>query len=80
VTKTVTTGLVGDETTEVMSGVKAGQTLVLPEALVATGSEGSGGGSLEEMRSAGGGALSLPGGATGGPPSGTGPIIFGGGQ
>ena len=31
VTKTIKTGLEGDETTEVISGVKAGQTLVLPE-------------------------------------------------
>jgi multidrug efflux pump subunit AcrA (membrane-fusion protein) len=76
VTKTVTTGLVGDETTEVVSGVKSGQTLVLPEATVATASEGSSGGSgLEELRSAGGGAsFSFPGGgATGGPPSFGGP-------
>jgi multidrug efflux pump subunit AcrA (membrane-fusion protein) len=79
VAKAVTTGLVGDETTEVMSGVKAGQTLVLPEVAVATGSEGSGGGSLEEMRSAGGGAFAVPGGATGGPPGGA-TMFFGGGQ
>jgi multidrug efflux pump subunit AcrA (membrane-fusion protein) len=76
VTKTVTTGLAGDETTEVMSGVKAGQTLVLPEATVAAAGEGSGGGSLEELRSAaGGGAFTFPGGATGGPPGG---VTFGG--
>jgi multidrug efflux pump subunit AcrA (membrane-fusion protein) len=79
VTKTVTTGLVGDETTEVVSGVKAGQTLLLPEAQVASASEGSGGGSLEELRSAGGGTFSFPGGATGGP-TGGGPMLFGGGQ
>jgi macrolide-specific efflux system membrane fusion protein len=77
-TKTITTGLVGDEDTEVISGLKAGETLVLPEVQVA--SEGSGGGSLEEMRSgAGGGAFTFPGGATGGPPSG-GAMMFGGGQ
>jgi multidrug efflux pump subunit AcrA (membrane-fusion protein) len=76
VTKTVTTGLAGDETTEVMSGVKAGQTLVLPEATVAAASEGSGGDSLEELRSAaGGGTFTFPGGGTGGPPAG---ITFGG--
>ncbi len=77
VTKTVTTGLVGDETTEVMSGVKAGQTLILPEATVAAASESSGGSSLEELRSSGGaGTFTFPGGgATGGPPSGT---TFGG--
>ena len=77
VTKTVTTGLAGDETTEVMSGVKAGQTLVLPEATVAAASEGSGGGgAIEELRApAGAGNFSFPGGATGGPPAG---VTFGG--
>ena len=30
-TKTITTGLVGDENTEVISGLKAGEKLVLPE-------------------------------------------------
>jgi multidrug efflux pump subunit AcrA (membrane-fusion protein) len=81
VTKTVTTGLVGDETTEVMSGVKAGQTLVLPEVTVAAASEGSGGGSLEELRaSGGGGTFTFPGGgATGGPPGGA-AQFFGGGR
>jgi multidrug efflux pump subunit AcrA (membrane-fusion protein) len=80
VTKTVTTGLAGDETTEVMSGVKAGQTLVLREATVAAASEGSGGGSLEELRaSRGAGTFTFPGGATGGPPAG-GAALFGGGQ
>jgi multidrug efflux pump subunit AcrA (membrane-fusion protein) len=79
VTKTVTTGLAGNETTEVVSGVKAGQTLVLPEATVAAASEGSGGGSLEELR-ASGGAGNFPflgGGGTGGPPGGA--AFFGGG-
>jgi multidrug efflux pump subunit AcrA (membrane-fusion protein) len=42
VTKTVTTGLEGDETTEVVSGLKAGQTLVLPEVTVATATSGEG--------------------------------------
>jgi multidrug efflux pump subunit AcrA (membrane-fusion protein) len=81
VTKTVTTGLAGDETTEVMSGVKAGQTLVLPEATVAAASEGSGGGSLEELRASGGaGTFTFPGGgATGGPPGGA-AQFFGGGR
>jgi multidrug efflux pump subunit AcrA (membrane-fusion protein) len=74
-TKTIKTGLVGDEDTEVISGLKAGETLVLPETTVATGSEGAGGG-LEELRSAaGGGNFAFPaGGASGGPP-----MIFGGG-
>lgn len=43
VTKTVTTGLEGDETTEVISGLKAGQTLVLPEVSVAAASSSAGG-------------------------------------
>ncbi len=74
-TKTVTTGLVGDETTEVMSGVKAGQTLVLPEVTVASAStEGTAGGA-EEKSAAGGGTFAFPGaaGGTGGPPSFGGP-------
>ena len=74
VTKTVTTGLVGDETTEVMSGVKAGQTLVLPEVTVASAStEGTAGGT-EEKSAAGGGTFAFPGGGgTGGPPGVGGP-------
>jgi multidrug efflux pump subunit AcrA (membrane-fusion protein) len=40
VTKTITTGLEGDEATEVVSGLKAGETLVLPEVTVATASTG----------------------------------------
>lgn len=36
-TKTITTGLVGDENTEVISGLKAGEKLVLSEPTVATG-------------------------------------------
>ena len=43
VTKQVTTGLEGDETTEIVSGLKAGATLVLPEVSIATATEGSGG-------------------------------------
>jgi multidrug efflux pump subunit AcrA (membrane-fusion protein) len=43
VTKSVTTGLEGDETTQVISGLKAGQTLILPEAAVATGGLGEAG-------------------------------------
>ena len=71
VTKTVTTGLEGDETTQVISGVKAGQTLVLPEATVATGAlGGSSEGKAESGAFPGGGTL--PGGGAGGftPPSG----------
>jgi multidrug efflux pump subunit AcrA (membrane-fusion protein) len=74
VTKTVTTGLVGDETTEVMSGVKAGQTLVLPEVTVASASTESTAGGAEEKSAAGGGTFAFPGGGgTGGPPSFGGP-------
>jgi multidrug efflux pump subunit AcrA (membrane-fusion protein) len=68
VTKQVKTGLEGDETTEVISGLKAGQTLVLPEVQVATTTESSSG-SKEET--SGG----FPGGGAGGgfsPPSGGG--------
>jgi HlyD family secretion protein len=72
VTKTVTTGLEGDETTEVVSGLKAGQTLVLPEVSVATasGSEGESG-SKEAFSGFGTAAAAggFPGGAAGGPPS-----------
>ncbi len=60
-TKTITTGLVGDETTEVVSGVKAGETLILPEATVATASGGEGeSGATRELGGAGGGHLQLP--------------------
>jgi multidrug efflux pump subunit AcrA (membrane-fusion protein) len=77
VTKTITTGLVGDESTEVVSGVKAGQTLILPEAQVAAASEGATSGGLDELRASGGGpTFSFPGGgATSGPPGGA---TFGG--
>lgn len=74
--KTVTTGLVGDEDTEVISGLKAGEKLVLPETTVATGSpEVTTGGLPEGGAFPGGGAtFSFPGGTpTGGPPSFGGP-------
>jgi multidrug efflux pump subunit AcrA (membrane-fusion protein) len=77
VTKTVTTGLEGDETTEVVSGLKAGQTLVLPEVTVGTATGGEGESGTKEglagfaaAAAAGGG---LPGGFSGG-----GPPSFGG--
>jgi multidrug efflux pump subunit AcrA (membrane-fusion protein) len=76
VTKTVTTGLEGDETTEVVSGLKAGQTLVLPEVTVATATGGEGESGTKETLSGFGAAAAaggFPGGAGGGPPS------FGGG-
>jgi multidrug efflux pump subunit AcrA (membrane-fusion protein) len=76
VTKTVTTGLEGDETTEVVSGLKAGQTLLLPEVTVATATGGEGESGTKETLSGFGAAAAaggFPGGAGGGPPS------FGGG-
>jgi multidrug efflux pump subunit AcrA (membrane-fusion protein) len=73
VTKTVTTGLEGDETTEVVSGLKAGQTLVLPEVTVATatGGEGESGSTKEAFSGFGAAAAAggFPGGGAGGPPS-----------
>ncbi len=64
VEKTVTTGLVGDETTQILSGLKPGETVVLPEVSVATGG-GEAAGGLPELGAGGG----FPGGG-GGFPSG----------
>jgi macrolide-specific efflux system membrane fusion protein len=70
VTKSVTTGLEGDETTEVVSGLKAGQTVVLPEVSVPTavgGGEGGeaggfpGAGALKSLAGGGGGITISPG-------------------
>ncbi len=71
VTKTVTTGLVGDETTEVVSGLKAGETLVLPEVTVATATPTGGGEEAAGGFPSGGG---FPTGGAGGftPPTGAG--------
>ncbi|MFT3863689.1 MAG: biotin/lipoyl-binding protein [Solirubrobacterales bacterium] len=74
VTKTIKTGLEGDETTEVISGLEAGATLILPEVTVATSTESSG--SKEEESSSGLPSGGTSGGFSGGPPSGGG---FGGG-
>ena len=41
VQRSVTTGLKGDETTQVLSGLKAGETVVLPEITAAAGAEGA---------------------------------------
>jgi multidrug efflux pump subunit AcrA (membrane-fusion protein) len=70
VTKTITTGLVGDETTEVVSGLKAGATLVLPEVTVATATPTGGG----EEEAGGFPSFGGAGGGTGGftPPAGAG--------
>lgn len=68
--RSVTTRLKGDETTEVLSGLEAGETVVLPEITAAAGGEGApsgfgeGGGGFP-----GGGSLPSFGGG-GGPPSG----------
>jgi multidrug efflux pump subunit AcrA (membrane-fusion protein) len=68
VTKTITTGLEGDEATEVVSGLKAGETLVLPEVTVATASTAGG---TERAEGVTTGAFPVgAGGFTGGPPSG----------
>ena len=63
--RTVTTGLVGDETTQILSGVKPGETLVLPEAKVPTAAAGGEGATGKTLP--GGGAGFFGGG--GGPPA-----------
>lgn len=60
VERNVTTGLKGDETTQILSGLEAGETVVLPEITAAAGGEGVAGGLGE-------GAGGIPGG--GGLPS-----------
>ena len=68
VQRSVTTGLKGDETTQVLSGLEAGETVVLPEITAAAGGEGSSG-----FGGAGGGfpgGGSLPSFGGGGPPGG----------
>jgi multidrug efflux pump subunit AcrA (membrane-fusion protein) len=62
----VTTGLAGDSSTLVLSGLKAGETIVLPSATTST----SGRGSTGTSRLGGGGGLGGAGfGAGGGPPA-----------
>ncbi|HVV91719.1 MAG TPA: biotin/lipoyl-binding protein [Solirubrobacterales bacterium] len=74
VTKSIKTGLEGDETTEVIGGLKAGETLVLPEVTVATGSAGGSESGSE------GSASGFPGGGAGGfSPAGGGGFPSGGG-
>lgn len=68
VDRSVTTGLKGDETTQVLSGLKAGETVVLPEITAAAGGEGPAGGLGEGGAFPGGG--SLPSFGSGGPPRG----------
>jgi multidrug efflux pump subunit AcrA (membrane-fusion protein) len=68
VERTVTTGLKGDETTQILSGVSAGETVVLPEITAAAGGEGPAGGPGEGGAFPGGGSLPSFGG--GGPPGG----------
>lgn len=69
VTKSVKTGLEGDETTEIISGLEVGQTVVLPEATVAAGVAG---GSESSAGLPGGFPGVGSGGFSGGPPSGVG--------
>jgi multidrug efflux pump subunit AcrA (membrane-fusion protein) len=68
VERTVITGLKGDETTQILSGVAAGETVVLPEITAAAGGEGPAGGLGEGGAFPGGGSLPTFGG--GGPPGG----------
>jgi hypothetical protein len=72
VSEQVTTGLAGDSSTIILSGLKAGETVVLPSTATSTSS--SGGSSLGSRgKSAGGGLGSSLGGGgfpSGGPPSG----------
>jgi multidrug efflux pump subunit AcrA (membrane-fusion protein) len=74
VTKSVTTGLEGDETTEVVSGLKAGETIVLPEVTVAAASGGGETGGAVREGFGGFGAAAAAGGGfpAGGPPGGFG--------
>ena len=64
-TKVVTTGLVGSSTTEIVSGLEAGDVVVEPTATVSTGSTSS-----SSSNSSGGFGGGLGGGGFGGPPSG----------
>lgn len=66
--RSVTTGLKGDETTQILSGLEAGETVVLPEITAAAGGEGSGGFGQEGSFPGGGSLPSFAGG--GGPPGG----------
>jgi multidrug efflux pump subunit AcrA (membrane-fusion protein) len=61
VTKQVKTGLEGDETTQVIGGLEAGETVVMPEVSVATATPGGEPGRIESGGFPGGGAF--PGGA-----------------
>jgi HlyD family secretion protein len=68
VERSVTTGLKGDEMTQILSGVAAGEIVVLPEITAAAGGEGPAGGLGEGGAFPGGGSLPSFGG--GGPPGG----------
>lgn len=68
VERSVTTGLKGDEMTQILSGVAAGETVVLPEITAAAGGEGPAGGLGEGGAFPGGGSPPSFGG--GGPPGG----------
>ncbi len=76
-TRAITTGLVGDEDTEVISGLKAGEKLVLPETTVAAAGLGGASEGGESTEFPGGGAS--PGGGAGGfTPPGGGTLRIGG--
>jgi hypothetical protein len=67
-TRSVTTGLVGDSSTIVTSGLQAGETVALPSATTTTGSRSSASGGLKGLRTGigggigGAGGLAIPGG------------------
>jgi HlyD family secretion protein len=70
---TVTVGITGDSTTQIVSGVSVGDTIKLPTLATSSASSSASGQSGTESRQSGqSGALSGFGGASGGPPSGGG--------
>jgi multidrug efflux pump subunit AcrA (membrane-fusion protein) len=75
-TRRVTTGLVGDSTTEVVSGLKAGDEVVIESTPVTTGGAGGGaGGGLGGRGAFGGGGVGGGGPPGGGPPGGGGAVF-----
>lgn len=67
-TKTVETGLVGDSTTEITSGLDAGDTVVIPQTTISTSSDSA----SSDSESSGLGSAMSGGMPSGGPPSGGG--------
>jgi len=70
-TQRVETGVVGDSTTQVVSGLRAGDRVVITSTSAAAGGALSGGASGQQQRF-GGGGLGFGGGGLGGPPGGGG--------